>query len=300
MALHLHGLRVFATVAETRNFTKAAQALYISQPAVSKMVQELERQLDLALFERGGSRLGLTEAGAILYRHARTIFDAERAAEAELAALRGLEQGELQLGASTTIATYLLPTIVGHFHEQYPGIEVSLRSANTRRIADLLLDYRLDIALVEGPIRDERITSRPWRSDELVVIAPPHHPLVKCSRIPLAELSRQRFIMREPGSGTRNVMEAAFQAQGVDVRTELELGSTEAIKEAVAAGLGLAMVSRASVVDQLTLKRLAIVDVPELVIRRQLHQLELKGRQPSRAVEAFLPYLYGEKLCLLG
>jgi len=105
MALHLHGLRIFAAVAATGNFTRAAQTLYISQPAVSKMVQELERQLDLPLFERGGSRLRLTEAGAVLYRHARTIFDVERTAEAELAALRGLEEGELQLGASTTIAT---------------------------------------------------------------------------------------------------------------------------------------------------------------------------------------------------
>ncbi len=300
MTLHLHGLRVFAAVAEQRNFTRAAERLHISQPAVSKMILELERQLDLNLIERGSQPLQLTDAGERLYQHARAIFDSEQTAEAELAALRGLAAGRLQLGASTTIATYLLPTIVGHFHEQYAGIRISMKSANTRRIADLLLDYQLDIALVEGPVEDPRLEMRPWHSDELVIIASPRHPLAGRTALQPADLAGQGFIMREPGSGTRNVTEAALARCGLAVRTELELGSTEAIKEAVAAGLGVAMVSRASIVDQLTLRRLAVLDVPGLQCRRTLHQLIRKGRNPSAAVQAFLPYLYGEKLCLVN
>ncbi len=299
MALPLHALRIFAAVAELRNFTRAAERLYVSQPAVSKMVLELERQLDLRLIERGSQPLKLTDAGERLYQHARAILDAERTAEAELAALRGLGTGRLLLGASTTIATYLLPTIVGHFHEQYAGIRITMKSANTRRITDLLLDYQLDIALVEGPAEDPRIEMRPWHSDELVIIAPPRHPLAGRTGLPPAALAELGFIMREPGSGTRNVTEAALARCNLQVRTELELGSTEAIKEAVAAGLGVAMVSRASIVDQLSLRRLVLLDVPALQCRRPLFQLLRKGRRPSAAVAAFMPYLYGETLCLV-
>lgn len=291
MALNLHLVRIFAAVAEEQSFTRAALRLMISQPAVSKAVQELERQIGSALLERETGGVRLTEAGATLYRHARTIFATERVAEEELAALQGLRRGTLHIGASTTIAIYLLPRLLGAFQRRYPGIEIHLTSANTHEIARLLLDYRLDLALVEGPVEDRQIDVVPWRDDELVVIAAPDHPLAQQASIDLQALAAAPFITREPGSGTGAVAAQALQAHGLEPRIVLELGSTEAIKQAVAAGLGIAIVSRATLDDQLALGRVRILTIPRLVIRRDLTELRRHGHTPSLAARAFASFL---------
>ena len=294
MTLNLHHLRVFAAVAEHGGFSRAAAALRLSQPAVSKTVQDLERQVGLALFDRSGRAPRLTDAGDVLFARARELFGVERVAEDELSALRGLERGILRVGASTTVATYFLPPLLARFHAQHPGVTLRVASANTRAIARRLLEGRLDIALVEGPVSHQRVTVIPWREDELVVIAPAAHRLVHRKRVVAADLSGEPFILREPGSGTRTVAESALAEAGVHPGATVQLGSTEAIKQAVAAGLGLAVVSRASAVDQLALGYIAVVKLRGVMFRRALTELRLTGRSPSAPAAAFRALLRNE------
>jgi len=287
MSLNLHHLRVFAAVAERGGFSRAAASLRLSQPAVSKTVQELERQVGLSLFDRSGRSPRLTEAGEALFARARELFGVERVAEEELGALRGLQRGVLRVGASTTVATYFLPSLLAKFHTQHPAVTLRVLSANTRAVARRLLEGRLDIALVEGPISHPRISVTPWRDDELVVIAPAAHRLVRKRTVTGADLADESFILREPGSGTRVVAEAALAENGVHPRATIQLGSTEAIKQAVAAGLGLAVVSRSAAADQLALGYIAIVPLRSAAFRRALTELRLTGRSPSAPAAAF-------------
>lgn len=287
MSINLHHLRVFTAVAETGGFSRAAVTLRLSQPAVSKSVRELERELGLALFDRSGRAARLTDAGALLLGRAKELFGVERIAEAELRSLRGLERGVLRVGASTTVATYFLPPLLARFHALYPRVVLRVVSANTRSIARRLLEGRLDIAIVEGPVEHVRISAAPWLQDELVVIAPATHRLVRKRRVRVADLEGESFILREPGSGTRDVAEAALAAHGIHPRTGLQLGSTEAIKQAVAAGLGLALVSRAAAADQLALGYIAVLRLGEMVVSRPLTELRLAGRSDSVTTLAF-------------
>lgn len=285
--MNLHLLRLFATVAETGSFSRAADVLSISQPAVSKGVRELERQLGLALLDRGGSPVVPTEAGTILARHAATLFAAERGAEAELQALRGLSQGRLHVGASTTIATYILPRLLGRYHEAYPSVQLKLTSANTRDIANLLVAKAVDIAFVEGPIHIPGLALTPWRLDALVVVASPQHPLARRGAVQVADLSAQRHIIRERGSGTREVTEAALREHGVLPRDTMEVGDTEAIMQVAAAGLGIAIVSRAAAADKIRLGALQVVEVQGFSIARSLYRLTAAGRALNAAALTF-------------
>lgn len=291
--MNLHWLRIFTAVVEHGGFSRAASAIHISQPAVSKAVRQLEDRVGIPLLERGAREITLTEAGRVLYGHARTIFAVERTAESELRALQGIERGLLRVGASTTIATYLLPPLLGAFARRYPGVELRLRSANTEDIVRCLCAYELDVALVEGPVTDPRVEAVAWREDELVVIAPPSHPLAPRGEVRAAELEGELFLVREPGSGTREVVRVALEARGFAPGRTLELGSTEAIKQAVAAGVGVAIVSRAATRDQLAAGTLVLLPVPELAIRRTLARLALVGRVPSAAARAFEGVLGG-------
>src|ERR1700760_4910671 len=176
MPLNLHLLRLFATVVQTGSFSRAADALHISQPAISKGVRDFELQVGCRLLDRTSKGVRPTREGQALLRHADTLFAAERAAEDELLSLRNLEAGSLRIGASTTIATYMIAEHLGRFRRQYPGIDLHVVSANTRDIADLMLAHNIEIALVEGPIEDNDLTSRAWRTDVMSLITSPTHP----------------------------------------------------------------------------------------------------------------------------
>ncbi len=289
--MNLHHLRLFAAVVDHGGFTKAADALHLSQPAISKSLTELEKQLDVSLLDRGGKTIKLTDAGRALYSRARELFGVERAAEQEVRELRGLERGVLRVGASTTIATYMLPPILGHFHAMHPGVRIQTTSANTRSVLKLLLEFRVDVALVEGPVTHPRVDVRTWMNDELVVIAPPAHQLLDRDVVRPAMLASQTFLVREPGSGTRTVARNALRQHGVRLRHTMRLGGTEAIKQGVAAGLGLAIVSRAAAADQLALGRIAVLGVEGLQLERSLTQIRLRGRTSTpggRALESLL------------
>lgn len=291
MALNLHHLRLFAAVVESGGFTKAAARLNLSQPAISKSLNELERSLEVSLMDRGGRAIKLTDAGRTLYARASELFGVERTAELELRELRGLKRGVLRIGASTTIATYMLPPVLGRFHLRHPRVRIQTTSANTRTVLRMLLQFRVDVALVEGPVSHPRVEVRPWQEDELVVIAPADHSLLGRDGVDVAMLAEQQFLVREPGSGTREVSESALALHGVRLTNTMRVGGTEAIKQAVAAGLGLAIVSRAAAADQLALGRIAILGVRGLVIRRTLTQIRLRGRTSTasaRELESLL------------
>jgi DNA-binding transcriptional LysR family regulator len=286
--MNLHLLRLFSAVAKQRSFSLAAETLHISQPAVSKGVRELEAQLGTPLLERGPGGVRLTEAGDILMSHAQALFAVERAAEEAMDALRGLHRGTLRIGASTTVATYFLPPFLGRFAKAYPAVELSLTSANTSTIAHLLASRELDVALVEGPINTDDLIVTPWRSDELVFIASPAHPLaLRNADIPVGALARETIVLREPGSGTRDVAWEALQSSGVTMAQILEVSSNEAIAQVVAVGFGIGIVSSAVVADQFKLGRLARLKVSGLTIQRMISRLFLPGRQPSPATVAF-------------
>ena len=287
MPLNLHLLRLFAAVARHNSFSRAAEALHISQPAVSKGVREFELQVGERLLERGPAGVVPTGAGQMLLRHATLLFAAERAAEEDLAALRGLARGSLSIGASTTIGTYLLPPLLGRFHQAHPGVVLRLRNANTAAVAELLLARELDVALVEGPVDHPGLLIRPWRQDRLILIAAPGHALAQAPATGPEALAGETFILREPGSGTRDVAWAALNAHGLHPSATLEVGSTETIKQVVAAGLGVALVSAATAVDQLRLGTLVEVPVPGFQVSRTLTRLSLPDRQPSAAAAAF-------------
>jgi len=287
MALNLHHLRIFSRVAELGGFSRAAEAMHLSQPAVSKSVRELERQLQVTLFDRSAGAPRLTDAGAALLARSRELFAVERSAEEELRRLRGLEGGVLRIGASTTIATYLLPGYLARFRAAHPDVVLRIATANTRDIASALVERRVEVALVEGPVDDPRLSVIAWRSDELVLIAPPSHALAKKRRVTPADLATAPFIGRERGSGTRRVAEAALASEGITLRIALRLSSTEAIMRAVAAGLGVAIVSRAAIADQVALGHVVVLRLRGLEFPRALSELRLAGGAQSPAAAAF-------------
>lgn len=285
--LNLHLVRLFAAVAEHGSFSRAAESLGVTQPAVSRGVGALEDEIGMPLVERGARGARLTEAGRALHAHARVILNAERAAEAELGELRGLRGGTLHVGASTTIATYVLPRVVAAYRRTHPGVRLRVTSANTQDILALLLERGVDVALVEGPIANPHVEITPWGDDELVVIAGKHHPLSALDPVPARELTRQLFIVREAGSGTREVLERTLRVRRIRLGRTLEVGSTEAIKQTVAAGLGISVVSRAAAADQLALGKLALLRVRGFPVRRTFNRIALRGHRPSAAARAF-------------
>lgn len=288
MSLNLHLLRLFAAVARTGSFSRAADLLHISQPAISKGVRDFELQIGCRLLDRTPKGVRPTREGAALARHAETLFAAERAAEDELQALRNLDSGSLRIGASTTIATYMIPEYLGVFHRAFPGIDLHVVSANTSDIAALMLGHEIEIALVEGPVEDENLTSTAWRTDIMALIASPDHRFAATAApIDIRRLNDEILIVREPGSGTREVVAQALAAHRVEPQRTLEIGSTEAIKQAVASGVGVAIVSIATIDDQVKLGKLRVIPIKGVHIERTLWQLKSPGRLDVPAAVAF-------------
>ncbi|MFN8528881.1 MAG: LysR family transcriptional regulator [Anaerolineae bacterium] len=294
MTLNLHLLRIFMTVVEQRSFSAAARALYISQPAVSKSIQEFEQQLGVLLIDRSRRNISLTEPGMILFEYAQQLFAIERAAVRSLAELHGLERGHLAIGASHTTGTYLLPPVLQRFHEQYPGVALSLRIQNTHDIIEELRTVPLDIAFVEGPIENGDLVVTPWKIDQLVVIAPAHHSLGRQERVMIEDVLRFPYIQRESGSGTREIIEQAFEERGLTPKIAIELGSNQVVKQAVIAGLGLSIVSQATVELERKAGAVCVLQVDNFELQRTLSQVTVKDRPVSRALAAFLALLSAE------
>ncbi len=297
MHLNLHLLRVFFEVAQQRSFSRAAEILFISQPAVSKAVRELEHQLDLPLIERGGAKttkgVRLTENGQALFDHARGLFALERSAMEDIRARVGLKRGKLTLGASTTIAGYWLPVYLAAFCRKHSSVELCVQVGNTQAMKQALIDCSIDLALVEGPVTDPRINAALWRNEELKIIAHPNISLPrKQPELDVEKLNQQVWLMREPGSGTRDVTENSMRTLGIHPQATIELGSNEGIARSVAAGAGIAMLPLPVVRELIMLQEVNALQLPEaLSLSRPLYLLQLQDRPVPPLSRAFCEIL---------
>ncbi|MEM1180498.1 MAG: LysR family transcriptional regulator [Acidobacteriota bacterium] len=286
-SLNRNHLALFRAVAEHGSITAASKALRISQPAVSSQISSLERRLGGALFDRMPRGARLTPLGEVLVGYARRIGQLEVEAVDAVADFLGRRTGRLAVGASTSIGSYFLPEIMGELARRYPGVQLSLRIDNTEGIQRDLTDGTLDVGLTEGFASEEDFDVAIFRDDVLRLIAPADHPLVQGGPVPLDEVLAYPLLAREPGSGTRAIVERAFARAGVEAPPKMSLGSSEALKRAVAAGLGVAWVSELALAFELNAGVLKIVPVADFSIRRPLHRLLVRGRTPAPTIEAF-------------
>lgn len=268
-------LLVFKAVAETRNITLAAKKLHMSQPSISLQIQNLENLYGAKFFDRTNKGVTLTRAGEVFYNHIICILDILENARFEVNSLVEDQRGLIYLGATLTIGEYIMPNILGYLNKERPDIDVKLKIANTEVISQDVLEKNIHIGLIEGPVphHKELVVEKFWE-DELVVVVPIFHPWAKGNSVTLAELSQERMIMREEGSGTRKVTELALRERGFDpsqLNITMELGSTQAIKQVVSAGLGVTIISSLTVrreCDQQVFKALQIQDSP---VKRSLN-----------------------------
>src|SRR5262245_443800 len=241
--MNLHHLRIFHTVAQRQSITGAAAELLLSQPAVSVQLKALERELGLSLFERGGPKLRLTQAGEVLYRAAVSILSAKDEAERAITELRGGTKGRLLLGGGTTGGMYVLPRILQAYKRLWPETEIVLQIGTTDQLLERLQQNALDMTLVGGPVEDRRFVIEPVCTDELVLIAAPTHPITARGKVTLRDLARVPFIVPETGSRTRQLVERKLREAGVPISIAMQLPGTEGVKRAVESGLGVGMVS---------------------------------------------------------
>jgi len=245
--MNLNHLAVFHAVAQSGSMTLGAERLDISQPAVSKQVQELESALGLHLFDRVGRRVRLSQAGEMLADYAWRLFAMAQEAEEAMADIRTVRRGRLEIGASTTIGSYLLPGVLAEFWRRHPRVELLVQIENTEQVHRRLAGHELDLGLTEGLVEEGELDAEVFYQDELVMIAAPGHRLAGQPRVAPSAVREEPFILREPGSGTRAVEERALERLKFPIRVVMALGGTEAIKRVVAEGVGLAIVSRLAV-----------------------------------------------------
>ena len=284
-------LALFHAVAHAGSISRGAIAARVSQPAVSKQIAELEDALGVQLLERLPRGCRLTGAGIVLADYARRWLALETDAARAIEELRGLKRGRLAVGASLTIGGYLLPAVIAEFHRRFPDVELLFDIANTERIQQRLTEGSVELGLTEGPIESDELESTVFFQDELVVIAPAGHPLLKKARVSVRDICKEPLILREEGSGTRAVVDRALRRKGVKIKPLLSLASPEAIKNAVAAGLGLAIVSRLIVGLEIQAGSIKIIPVADLKIPRPLHLQRIRGRPQSPAALKFLEVL---------
>lgn len=277
-------LKVFYTVALRLNFTKAATELYITQPAVSKHIQELEETYKTKLFERNGSKIALTPAGKILLEHTKNIFEIYREIDFDMSSFRNERQGLLRLGSSTTISQYIISPVLARFHQKQQDIKVNLLNGNTEQIENALINKEIEIGIVEGQSKNQSIKYVPFIKDELVLVCSAQNPLAKQNEISLADLKAMKFITRERGSGTQEVIEYALKQVGVklsDLQIEMQLGNTESIKSYLLNSDCFAFMSIHAVGKELKNNELIVLDVENLTIERYFYIITLLGKSDA-------------------
>jgi DNA-binding transcriptional LysR family regulator len=257
-------LQVFFTVAKLLSFTKAAESLHMTQPAVTFQVRQLEEYFNTRLFDRTHNRISLTEAGVNVFGYAEKIFELYTEMESMVREMTGDIGGSVTIGASTTIAEYMLPSLLGDFRVKYPDVLIHLKVSNTEGVVSMVENNVIDLGVVEAPVGNKNLVVEPCRSDKLVAIVPNQHPLAKKATVTLSELLSYPFICREEGSGTREVIEDyVCRAEGCanGLKVAMELGSPEAVKGAVEANMGISIVSEATVAKERRLKTLEILEL---------------------------------------
>ncbi|MGE5153215.1 MAG: selenium metabolism-associated LysR family transcriptional regulator [Bdellovibrio bacteriovorus] len=257
-------LQVFHTVAKLLSFTKAAETLHMTQPAVTFQVRQLEEHFNTRLFDRTHNRISLTDAGRNVYAYADRIFELYAEMENAVREITGEISGAVTIGASTTIAEYMLPTLLGDFKERYPEVTIHLKVSNSEGIVSMVENNAIDLGVVESPVGNKNLVVETCKRDQLVAIVPPNHPLANQEKITFSSLLEYPFICREEGSGTREVINDYLCHQpecNLAVKVAMELGSPEAVKGAVEAGMGVSVVSRATIQKELRLGTLVAVNL---------------------------------------
>ncbi len=294
MGLEDHKLKVFCTVAETKSFSKASEVIHLTQPAVSLQIQALEEIYETKLFDRSSNLITLTPAGEILYKYAKEILHLYAETEKEIGKITGKIKGTITIGASTTIGNYVLPSIVADFKKTHSKIGLNVLIGNTKRIVDLLNSGVIDFGLVEGEVLRYKIKSEPLISDELTIAVPYFHPWTKKKSISILEITKEPFILREEGSGTRQIIEKYLSEHGININNmliSLVLGSTESIKEAVENGMGIAIVSKWAARKEVKYGSLKLITPREGRILRDFSLIMPKNAILSHAVDEFVSYL---------
>lgn len=294
MGMEDHKLKVFCTVAETKSFSKAAETIHLTQPAVSLLIQAIEETYETKLFDRANNTVTLTPAGEMLYNYAKEILNLYAAAEKNIGEITGFVKGSIRVGASSTIGNYLLPGVIAAFRKTHPKIKVHLLIGNTKRVVELLNAGGIDIGLVEGDVAGQKMIVDKLVTDELALIVPPLHPLAKKRNISIFEITKEPFIFREEGSGTRQVIEKYLGKYSItpqNMMISMVLGSTEAIKESVENGMGTAIVSRWAVRKELKYRTLKPLSFKEEKMLRDFSLIFQQKAILSHAVDEFLSYL---------
>lgn len=275
-------LHVFVTVANRLSFTKAASELYITQPAVSKHIHELEETYKIKLFDRRGNKIELTQAGAILLKNCNAIFAIYRTIDFEMSALTKERQGALRLGASTTISQYVISPLLADFHSKWKDVKINLRNGNTEQIENALVNKEIEVGIVEGQTKNSTIKYQEFLKDEIVLVCKSSHLLTSKLAISIAELQSLKFLTREVGSGTLEVIAHSLKNHGIRLEKltiEMQLGSTESIKSYLMNSDCVAFMSIHAVSKELKNNELTVIDVSDLNIERFFYIITLQGNQ---------------------
>jgi DNA-binding transcriptional LysR family regulator len=293
MHLTLRQLQVFEAVARHLNYTRAAEELHMTQPAVSGHIRQMAEQLGMPLIEQVGKRLHLTEAGEEVQKAALDVINRTEDLEMRLADLAGMIRGRLRLSVTTT-AEYFAPHLLGDFSRSYPGVEVRLEVSNRETVLERLAANEDELAIMGRVPQGMNVAGTAFTRNPLVMVAPPDHPLVGETRIDPERLSRETFLLREAGSGTRMAMEQFFSERGLSLKGGMELGSNETIKQAVMAGMGLSVLSWHTLPLERSTGKLAVLDVAGFPLKRHWYAVHLKEKQLSVVAATFLQFLMGE------
>ena len=291
--LTLRQLKVFESVSRNLSFSRAAEELYLTQPAVSMQIKQLEGNVGLPLFEQLGKRIYLTDCGKELYRYSRAISQQLADMELFLDEMKGLGQGKLTLSVVNT-ANYFTPQLLAKFCQRYPGINVNLHVANRDAVLKQLADNSTDLAIMGQPPDGLDIVAESFLDNRLVVIAATNHPFVKLKNVEFTRLAEEVFLSREQGSGTRSAMERVFAQYKVQPRISMEMETNEAIKQAVQAGMGLGILSLHSIELELETKRLAMLKVEHFPLLRHWFVVHRANKRLSTAGQAFKQFLLTE------
>lgn len=287
----LHQLRIFHAVAQNGSFARAAEALHLSPPTLSLQVKQLSESVGQPLFEQLGKKIYLTAAGRTLAAACEDIEARMERLGEDLAALQGVERGSVKLAILTTVK-YTVPKLLGGFCAAHPGIDVAMVVGNREKLLQRLAGNEDDLYIMGQPPEQMDVRSEAFADNPLVLVAPPDHPLVGKKRIAPERLRSEPFILREPGSGTRLTSEKFFADHGITMKNRLEVGSNEAIKQTVAGGLGLAVLSAHTVTAELALGELVQLDVRGFPLIRRWHVVVPRGKRLSAAAQAFKDWLF--------
>jgi DNA-binding transcriptional LysR family regulator len=294
----LHQIEIFCTLIRLRSFSRAAEALFLTQPTVSGHIKNLETDLNVKLLDRLGKRVVPTEAGEVLYRHGQKLLALRDQARQEIEGISGTISGLLKIGGSTIPGAYVLPATIGSFKKKYPSASFQLHIDDTAKVAEAVASGDLHIGVVGARVTDSRLETRPFLKDELVIAVPAGHRWARRKAVTIGELAGEPFIVRESGSGTRRIMEERIGKAGIslaDLNTVAVVGSSDAVRQAVKAGLGISILSMRALRDDIRGGRLSAVRLKGIQLERSFSVILLNGKSRSPLCQAFLDFLLKEK-----